>query len=104
MLPGVISFLQCIQHHVTDRLYTTCVHIAAVGAAAAAVNGEGATHLCDVVACQLPEAGWWEQGGGSRNGRSLNRSNSSRGRGRSIQDTAAVEDVAADLQVECAFE
>jgi hypothetical protein len=64
-----------------------------------AVNGEGATHLCDVVACQLPEAGWWEQGGGSKNGRGLNRSNSSSrglGRSRSMQESAAAAVEAAD--------
>lgn len=70
----------------------------------AAVNGEGATHLCDVVACQLPEAGWWEKGGGNSNGRSLSRSNSSRGRSRSVQETATIaelpEDLAAEIKIE----
>lgn len=63
--------------------------------------------MCDVVACQLPEAGWWEQGGNSssRNGRSLNRSNSSRGRSRSIQEAEpALEAAAVDLTAERAVE
>jgi len=88
--------------------------VAAV-ATVAAVNGAGATHLCDVVACQLPEAGWWEQGGnsshrGGSSSRGLNRSNSSRGRSRSIQqaaeglDTPAAAAAAADLQAECQIE
>lgn len=75
------------------------------------MNGEGATHLCDVVACQLPEAGWWEQGGNSSNrggSRGLNRSNSSRGRSRSIQQAAEGLDTpaaaAADQQAECQIE
>lgn len=86
--------MSCNAHGITTRI------VCAVCIVWTTVNGEGATHLCDVVACQLPEAGWWEQGGNNRNGRSLNRSNSSRGRSRSIQEAAVVAEVPEDLQAE----
>lgn len=74
---------------------------ASVYAAVAAVGGEGAVHLCDVVACRLPPANWWDNGngrgnsssGGGGGGRSLQRSGSSRGR-RNVQEVAAVAEVA----------
>eukprot|EP00879_Flechtneria_rotunda_P013643 GHRR01014251.1.p1 GENE.GHRR01014251.1~~GHRR01014251.1.p1 ORF type:complete len:441 (+),score=151.04 GHRR01014251.1:1605-2927(+) len=64
------------------------------------VNGEGAVHLCDVVACQMPPEKWWGIGGdsgskGSSGGgsRSLQRQGSNRGRLRNSQEAAIVAEV-----------
>jgi hypothetical protein len=84
--------------HIWLCLLTTSA--AAFAAAAAAVNGEGAVHLCDVLACKLPAERWWENNGGgkgSNSGKSLPRSGS-RGRGLR-QESALIADAAyADLE------
>lgn len=50
------------------------------------VNGDGAIHLCELVACRLPPERWWEQGkqqqgqGGNGGGRGPQRGKSLKSR------------------------
>jgi hypothetical protein len=68
------------------------------------VNGEGAVHLCDVLACKLPAERWWENNGSgkgssgsSAGGKGLPRSGS-RGRGFRQESAVIAEAAYADLE------
>eukprot|EP00775_Hariotina_reticulata_P011483 gene11483-11627_t len=76
------------------------VNITQDQAALLPLNGEGAVHLCDLVACQMPLERWWDNGsrgggkGGGSSGRSLPRQKRSSGIGSgNPQEVAVVADM-----------
>jgi hypothetical protein len=86
----------CVTVHVWLRLLAT----SAAAFAAVAVNGEGAVHLCDVLACKLPAERWWENNGGgkgSNSSKGLPRSGS-RGRGFRQESALIAEAAYADIE------
>lgn len=65
------------------------------------VNGEGAVHLCDVLACKLPAERWWENNGSGKGGSSskgLPRSGSRGGKGFWQESAMIAEAAYADLE------